>query len=272
MIEIPEAVTLAAQLSTALTGRTVVAAEAAHHPHRFAWYSGDPATYGDRLTGCRVEGAEAHGGFVDLVTDGPAVMFQDGPNPRLLPPGAPAPEKRQLLVTFDDGSRLVCTVAMYGGMALVTPGDPPDRYREAALTAPSPLSPAFDDEHWALLLKGNDRLVLKALLATEQRIPGLGNGVLQDVLWTAGLHPRRKVGSLTDDELAGLLAAVRSVLAEMTRLGGRSTEKDLFGDPGGYAVVMQRAALDRPCPRCGGGVVKEALLGGAVYTCRGCQV
>lgn|GEM_PF-2077218 len=30
----------------------------------------------------------------------------------------------------------------------------------------------------------------KAFLATEQRIPGLGNGVLQDILWTARIHPK----------------------------------------------------------------------------------
>jgi hypothetical protein len=35
----------------------------------------------------------------------------------------------------------------------------------------------------------------------------------------------------------------------MTHLGGRSTEKDLFGEPGGYPVVMCAAYNGRPCPQ-----------------------
>ncbi len=271
MIELPEAATIAAQAADALTGRTVVSAVAGASPHKFGWFGGDPATYGERYTGCRIEGASAWGGLVEVYSDGPTLLFQDGPNPRLLPPGTPPPARHQLLVELDDGSHLVCVVAMYGGMVLVAPDDPPDEYVLAARTAPSPLGPEFSDEHWDTLLAGDEKLNVKALLATKQRIPGLGNGVLQDICWTAEVDPRRKVGSLSDDERAGLLAAVRGVLAEMTRLGGRSTEKDLHGNPGGYAVVMQRAALDRPCPRCGGTVTKQALLGGAVYVCGGCQ-
>jgi formamidopyrimidine-DNA glycosylase len=44
------------------------------------------------------------------------------------------------------------------------------------------------------------KLSLKAALATEQRIPGLGNGSLQDILWQAHLHPKRKTNTLSDEE------------------------------------------------------------------------
>jgi len=39
---------------------------------------------------------------------------------------------------------------------------------------------------------------IKFLLATEQRIPGLGNGVLQDILFKAKIHPKRKVADLSE--------------------------------------------------------------------------
>ena len=57
----------------------------------------------------------------------------------------------------------------------------------------------------------------------------------------------------------------------MTDRGGRNTEKDLFGRPGGYAVRLSRNTCAEPCPRCGGPIVKEAYLGGAVYYCPHCQ-
>jgi len=44
------------------------------------------------------------------------------------------------------------------------------------------------------------KLSLKALLATEQRIPDFGNGVLQDILFSAKMHPKKKVGTLSEKD------------------------------------------------------------------------
>jgi formamidopyrimidine-DNA glycosylase len=115
------------------------------------------------------------------------------------------------------------------------------------------------------------KLPLKAALATEQRIPGLGNGCLQDILWEARLHPRCKVNALSDAELQQLYISLKLTLREMTQAGGRSTEKDLFGQPGGYQVRLCAQTKGKPCPRCGSPIVKEAYLGGSVYTCPTCQ-
>jgi formamidopyrimidine-DNA glycosylase len=271
MIELPEAATLARQLGEALAGGIVSHAQAGASPHRFAWYSGDPAAYGARLTGRRVVGAVAHGGLVEIATDGPTLVLGEGAWPRLWPSHAAAPQKHQLLVDFEDGARLSVSVAMYGWIGLAEPGEEAEAHRGRAHAAPSPLGDDFDLRYWDSLLAGNEALRLKALLATEQRIPGLGNGVLQDILWSAGLHPRRPLGSLADDDRERLYESVRGVLAEMVRLGGRSTERDAHGAAGGYQVVMQRGTVGRPCPRCGGTVRKEQFLGGSVYACEGCQ-
>jgi formamidopyrimidine-DNA glycosylase len=51
MIELPEAAVLAQQLSTAIRAKTIRSVVAAQSPHKFAWYSGDPAGYSGFLTG-----------------------------------------------------------------------------------------------------------------------------------------------------------------------------------------------------------------------------
>ena len=79
---------------------------------------------------------------------------------------------------------------------------------------------------------------VKAFLATEQRIPGLGNGVLQDILQQAGLHPRRKIGSMTEAYRKRMYESVVGTLEKMTAAGGRDTEKDLFGNKGGYQTLL----------------------------------
>ncbi len=271
MLELPEAAALAAQARTLLVGRTVVVAEAGHTPHKLTWFFGDPGGYGDLLAGRVVTGARSWGGHLELVLDDDVLaVLSDGAVPRLHLSGTPVPDRHQLRLDLDDGSALVVTIAMYGGIQAFRDGENENPYYLAARGAPSPLADGFD-AGGLLTADGAGRLSAKALLATEQRVPGLGNGVLQDILWTAGVHPRRKVADLDDDARRALVAAVPAVLRTMTVEGGRDTERDLLGRPGGYATVLSRRTLELPCPRCGGRVTKEQYLGGAVYVCAVCQ-
>ena len=137
---------------------------------------------------------------------------------------------------------------------------------------PSPLTDAFDRAYLDTLFDDSTpKLSTKAFLATEQRIPGLGNGVLQDILWTAKIHPKRKMGELSKSDIDRMFAAVKSVLRDMTAKGGRDTERDLFDHPGGYTTILSKFTVDKPCPACGTIIEKEPYLGGSIYVCEGCQ-
>lgn len=272
MIEIPESRTLARQLRDTLAGRTVTDVFNATHPHKFTWWSGDPLAYPDLLRGRKIVSAEGYGAFVDLVLEGDVhVAVSDGVNLRLYAPDAAIPAKYQLLLTLDDGQFLVFTVAMYGGINAFH-GTLDNPYYLGAKTKPSPLDAAFDAKRFDDMFAGAKKnLSAKAFLATEQRIPGLGNGVLQDILFRAGIHPRRKLATLEEGDVERLFGTLKSLLTKMTRRGGRDTEKDLFDVAGGYAVQLSRKTCAAPCPVCGGPIVKEAYLGGAVYYCPCCQ-
>jgi formamidopyrimidine-DNA glycosylase len=43
---------------------------------------------------------------------------------------------------------------------------------------------------------------------------GLGNGVLQDILFNAGINPKRKMGTLTETEIDGLYRSIIDTLAK----------------------------------------------------------
>ena len=77
--------------------------------------------------------------------------------------------------------------------------------------------------------------------------------------------------TLTADERETLFHSIKSTLKEMTDQGGRDTDKDLFGRPGGYTTKLSKKTLDKPCPVCGGMIIKEAYQGGSIYFCEGCQ-
>ncbi|MCL2153632.1 MAG: endonuclease VIII [Oscillospiraceae bacterium] len=269
MIELPEAFTLAGQLGQAFIGKTIVSAKANTHPHGFAWYSGEPSLYNEKLAGRKVTGTAAYGGRPEMHADGMIVSFFDGVRGRYISAGEKRPDKHQLLLEFDDGTALCCTVQMYGGM-MAFPDEPRDDfYYNIGREKPSPFSEAFDKEYFRGLFVGIKKsLSVKALLATEQRIPGLGNGVLQDILFNAHIHPKRKAESLSDSERDTLYHATVSTLKDMLDGGGRDTEKDLFSRPGGYRTILSSKTLAYPCRRCGGELKREAFLGGNIYFCR----
>ena len=236
------------------------------------------------LEGLKVTNALAHGGRPELYFEGGLQLcFNDGVNMRYLAPGDKRPAKHQFLMEFDAGGSkgdascaMACTVQMYGFFGLYANEAEilEDFYHRVAVQLPSPLSESFDMAYFDSLranAEGAEKLSAKAFLATQQRIPGLGNGVLQDILWRAKIHPKRKLRTLSQGEWEGLFHCVKDTLAEMTAKGGRSTEKDLYGQPGGYASVLNAKTLALPCPACGGGITRAAYMGGNVYFCAECQ-
>lgn len=272
MLEIPETHTISDQLNRTVQGKTIHKVVANSSPHGFAFYFGDPNRYPSLLTGKTIDGARAIAGMAEIAAEEMRVVFSDGANIRYLAPGAPRPPKHQLYIEFEDQSALVCTIQMYAGLWAFEDGENRNPYYRAAQEKPSPLSRPFDAVYFARLLESvKPTLAVKPFLATEQRIPGLGNGVLQDILFNARINPRTTLGALSDAEKETLLQSIKQTLSEMTAQGGRDTEKDLFGRSGGYATLLSNKTLRWPCPACGGSIVKQAYLGGSVYYCPSCQ-
>lgn len=278
MLELPEVLARAAELRENVVGKTVDKVLPPSKAHKFCWYSGEPETYHAALAGKKVTGAEGFGIFVELSFAGDdaeekagvsRLCLNDGVNMKLVSEGR-APKNYQLLIVFTDGSALVFTVAMYGGIYLHD-GNWDNEYYGKSRQAVSPFAPEFEEFFFRRKSEESGRLSAKAFLATKQRFPGIGNGVLQDILFAARIHPKRKMETLTEEEWSGLYRAVVSVLQEMTEQGGRDTEKDLFGNPGRYVTKMSKNACTAGCPVCGNAITKEAYLGGSVYYCQICQ-
>lgn len=271
MIELPEARSLAWQISQHLSGKAVLSVTANQSPHKYAWFHEDPSGYSDLLTGKTIEVANSWGGLVEIQAGEIRMVFGDGIALSYIEPHGKRPLKHQLLVEFADGTALAASVRMYGGLWCFREGSFDNMYYNIAREKISPLEDKFDQQYFLNLAQGADKLSLKAFLATEQRIPGLGNGVLQDILYSARLHPKRKIGSLSKQEMQLLHHSVVTTLTKMADLGGRDTEKDIFGNPGGYKTILSKNTVQFPCSVCGNTIQKEAYMGGSIYYCPGCQ-
>lgn len=273
MIELPESYTLAKQFTKALQGKVVRSVVAGASLHRFAWYFGDESLYDAKLRQKTVGQTKAYGGHVEMELEEMRLDFSEGINFMLLQPKEKRPPKHQLLVEFEDGTALLCRVQMYGGLCAFLDGENENPYYLVGKQTPSPLTPEFDETYFSHLLSScdQDKLSCKAFLATDQRIPGLGNGVAQDILLYAKLNPRRKINTLSNSEKEALFGSIKQTLRQMADFGGRDTEKDLFQNPGGYKTALSKNNKLMVCPVCGSDVRKETFLGGSIYYCTVCQ-
>lgn len=272
MLEIPESTTVARQLTQTVRGRAIRRSVANASPHKLAFYHGDPARYGPLLAGQVIGSCAGIGAMVEISAGDRRIVLGDGANLRYYKKAKKVPARHQLLLELDDGSALACSIQMYGTVLAFREGECGNKYYLLARQKPQPLSEAFNRAYFEVLRAGGTAaLSVKAFLATGQRIPGLGNGTLQDILFHAGIHPKRKMGTLSPEEADRLFHSVKDTLAEMTRLGGRDTEKDLFGCAGGYRTVLSKYTVGKPCPVCGTQIRKAAYMGGTVYWCPTCQ-
>lgn len=273
MIELPEAVSFGRQAQQLLAGKVITDVFPPTHLHKFAFFNGDPLDYKKMLTGKKILSVEGCGMYIDIKLTGDTTLSTgDGAIGRYGDANSPIPSKYQLLLTFDDGSFLSYTVAMYGAIYAFT-GVMDNKYHQRSFEALSPLTEQFDYKFFENLFEGEKpNLSVKALLATEQRIPGVGNGILQDILFRTGLHPKRKISTLSDKDRKKLFQSLKETLEMATEQGGRDTETNLLGQKGGYRTILSKNTFNLPCPQCGGTIVKEPYLGGSVYFCPTCQV
>jgi formamidopyrimidine-DNA glycosylase len=276
MFELPEMTTLASQMNQALMGKTIRMGQLGNSPHKFVWYNREEEEF-ERLTaGKNVGEALARGRwlFVPLEPGYVLVLGECGGKVLYHQEGARLPKKYHLYITFDDGSFLTATTQMWGAFELYEQGEELNReYVKDMKTTPT--EPEFTFEYINSLidelLEGPKRSA-KSLLTQEQTIPGLGNSIAQDILFNARLHPRHPLEELDDDQRRALYDAIVSTVNQAIEQGGRYDEFDLYGQRGGYVRIMDKNALDRPCPGCGGVVEKIQYLGGACYLCPKCQV
>lgn len=273
MIEIPEAYVISNQINEKLIGKKIKNVVVENNPHKMAWYFKDPNKYPEKLLNNTIKKSENYNGVIEIQLNEYKLGFNEGIKLRYFTDEKDMPKKHQLLLQFIDDSFLTASVQMYGGIICFKDEEFDNPYFLGNKEKPNPLNKDFNYKYFESLLSGIQSLKIsvKAFLATEQRIPGLGNGVLQDILWNAKIHPKTKLELLTKDEIKILFDSIKSTLKEMADLNGRDTETDLYGEKGKYITAMSKNNKEKRCPRCGGNIIKKQYLGGSVYYCDSCQ-
>lgn len=245
------------QLADKTVGRRITSV---HAPD--AWFLKRGLTTGhvsDALQGAVIRATRRVGKLllVDLDDDRPVLGLRFGMTGRLIVDGeAPIsqleytsgrddPLWNRFGLQFGDGSRLrLSDPRRLGGVEL----DP-----DVSALGPDAWTLSVSQLRSAL---GSSSAPLKARLLDQARVAGLGNLLVDEALWRAGLDPARPAGGLAADEENVLRRSVRSTVRTLFRRGGSHT-----GD-----LQVQRH-YDGTCPRDGAPLLRRNIGGRTTYSC-----
>ena len=185
-----------------------------------------------------------------------------------------AAERWHLCVGFEGGGVFTVRLTSMGLILAVRDGDLEKSYlyRRDFLVGMSPLDDAFTPDWFSETLSGFNRVLKQVLVGKDAVLVGLSNSAFQDIIYRAGLHPKRRAASLSATEAERLFNAVKSVVEERLLLGGKDEFIDLRGRRGGYSPKMGPRMKGATCPICGSKIEELKHGGGTVYLCPGCQV
>jgi formamidopyrimidine-DNA glycosylase len=165
----------------------------------------------------------------------PLLYAANGPNPVWLRFG----------VTFDDGGSLYLRDPRRLGAVELDPDE--DRLGIDAFSVKLKDLRGFTSA---------SRAPIKAMLMDQSRIAGLGNLLVDEVLFRAGIDPARPANTLRDDEVKVLARSISTALRVLKRRGGSHTGDHMPARlPGGH------------CPRDGAEMLRRTVGGRTTYSC-----
>lgn len=146
-----------------------------------------------------------------------------------------------------------------------------DGYLRHKKIAPDALEASTEDLTRVFMKK---KASVKPVLLDQSTVAGLGNWIVDEVLFDAAIHPERVANQLGEDEINRLHAAIRKVLT--IAIEREAVYRDFPKD----FLIHVREWDDSPhsesgghrlCPRCTTRIEKAYVGGRATYFCPQCQ-
>ncbi|MBK0404036.1 DNA-formamidopyrimidine glycosylase [Adhaeribacter sp. BT258] len=211
---------------------------------------------------------------------------------------------KHLLVTLDNGKVLSLHFGMTGDLHYYRIPEDAPRFERATFFFDSGFKLAFADSRkfgriglWesetvyktakklgpdALEISGAElakslrkrKTALKSALLDQKILAGIGNWLVDEILFQAKLHPEIIAAELTDPEIQNLLEATQNVLQISIE------EEAVYRQMPATFLIHSREWDDSPhaekdahknCPRCKTEITKMVVGGRATYICTQCQ-
>ena len=97
-------------------------------------------------------------------------------------------------------------------------------------------------------------------------VAGIGNIYSDEILWTAGVHPERRVKTLKDVEVKNMWKAMKVILKSSIKMGGDSMSdyRNVHGEKGRFqnAHKVYRRTKEKCLRKNCSGTIKRKVIGG----------
>jgi formamidopyrimidine-DNA glycosylase len=288
--ELPDLAIVADALHAALTGRSVVRAEA---PAPLA-VRGTPAEL-NALVGQELRGVRRRGKFIlfELARDRIAINAMLTGRLQLAAPEVKRPPNTAVVLAFGERTHGPRDRAAWTKGASWVPRDASEaevRYRdpsqmgkvyllpagvtrpvaglEDADQGPDADDPALTLEVWRNRIRKHPG-ELKSLLRNQAFVAGIGNAYSDEILHAAKLSPFRKRASLAPEEIDALYGATRRTLEGAIDVLRERVPPTFEKQVRDFLSVHRKGG--EPCPRCGTRLSEVSSRSEATTWCRGCQ-
>lgn len=123
--------------------------------------------------------------------------------------------------------------------------------------APAILSADFTVKAVAAFLLRRARSPIKAVLLMQERFPGIGNWMADEILWRAAIHPRQSAGTISRDQIKLLHHECRWVCRQALKIIGNSDEAFTALPPDW--LFRHRWEDGGLCPKTGVKLIREEI-------------
>ncbi|MHA2298330.1 MAG: DNA-formamidopyrimidine glycosylase family protein [Candidatus Hodarchaeales archaeon] len=276
-IELPEAIILAGQMNTELVGKQVSSFQLQDYERlqKIGFLNKNISEF-DQLINREITSVISRGNVI-LVKLANSINLILSPEygGRILYHGdeKSLPKKFHLKLSFSDNTLLsVRNTNM--GMIYVATDDNLEKvyvYKRDFSDKLSPTEDEFTYKRFSALISVLNRNLKSVMVGKDAVLVGLSNSAFQDIIYRAKLHPKRKASSLDNSEKLALFDAIKTLVQERIKLGGKDLFQDLYGNKGGYVPTMGPNMKKQDCSDCGTTIEKMSFGGGQVYYCTQCQ-
>lgn len=233
----------------------------------------------ERLTGRRVARVETRGKAMIIRVGDAAIYSHNQLYGRwfVSPTGRRPATGRQLRLGLETGSGAAW---LYSASAIeVLSAAEEAIYPPLARLGPDPLHESVDAAQLRARLRSKEfrGRSLAALYLDQGFLAGIGNYLRSEILWRARVHPGARPAQLPAARIVALAQASVSLprrsyaTCGVTRDARSAARLKAGGQPRSRWRFYVFGQPDRPCPRCGSELVREAWTGRRLYLCPVCQ-
>lgn len=180
----------------------------------------------------------------------------------------------RVVLDFSDGSRLYFNDQRKFGWVRLMPILAVEELPFFQKLGPEPMASSTTNAMLRARFTNRKNSMIKAALLDQSVLAGVGNIYADEALWGARIHPRTRVGQLSDSELNTLFTELRSIMEEAIASGG-STDKNYVNADGQKGSYLQIARVFRRegqlCKRCQTTIEKIRVASRGTHICLVCQ-